>query len=43
MVINWGALGVVAAGIYAASRHRPVTADNVNNLPARSPQVDLAA
>ena len=33
----------VAAGIYAASRRRPVTADNVNDLPARSPQVDLAA
>ena len=33
----------VAGGIYAASRRRPVTADNVNDLPAPSPQVDLAA
>ena len=37
------ALVGVAAGIYAASRRRPVTADNVNDRPARSPQVDLAA
>jgi inorganic phosphate transporter, PiT family len=36
-------LVAVAGGIYAASRRRPVTADNVNDLPARSPQVDLAA
>ena len=33
----------VAGGIYAASRRRPVTADNVNDLPAPSQQVDLAA
>ncbi len=33
----------LAGGIYAASRRRRVTADNVNDLPARSPQVDLAA
>ena len=33
----------VAGGIYAASRRRPVTADNVNDLPAPSPPVDLAA
>jgi PiT family inorganic phosphate transporter len=33
----------VAGGIYGASRRHPVTADNVNDLPARSPQVDLAA
>jgi PiT family inorganic phosphate transporter len=32
-----------AGGIYAASRRRPVTADNVNELPARSRPVDLAA
>jgi inorganic phosphate transporter, PiT family len=33
----------LAGGIYAASRRRRVTADNVNDLPAQSPQVDLAA
>jgi PiT family inorganic phosphate transporter len=33
----------VAGGIYAASRRRPVTADNVNDLPAPSQPVDLAA
>ena len=31
----------VAGGIYAASRRRPVTAANVNHVPAPSPQVDL--
>jgi inorganic phosphate transporter, PiT family len=31
----------VAGGIYAASRRRPVTADNVNHISASSPQVDL--
>ena len=36
-------LVAVAGGIYAASRRRRVTADNVNDLPARSPPVDLAA
>jgi inorganic phosphate transporter, PiT family len=36
-------LVAVAGGIYAASRRRRVTADNVNDLPPRSPQVDLAA
>jgi PiT family inorganic phosphate transporter len=49
---NTGAVGTiivalvlvgVAAGIYAASRRRPVTAQNVNDLPAHSPQIDLAA
>ena len=33
----------VAGGIYAVSRRRPVTADNVNDLPAQSPQVVVAA
>jgi PiT family inorganic phosphate transporter len=33
----------VAAGIYLASRRRPITAHNVKDLPGRSPQVDLAA
>ena len=37
------ALVGLAGGIYAASRRRPVNADNVNDLPPRSPQVDLAA
>jgi PiT family inorganic phosphate transporter len=32
-----------AGGIYAVSRRRPVTADNVNDLTARSQPVDLAA
>ena len=36
-------LVAVAGGIYAASRRRPVTADNVNDLPAPSQPVDLAA
>jgi PiT family inorganic phosphate transporter len=27
----------IAAGIYAASRRRPVTADNVNDVPAPAP------
>jgi PiT family inorganic phosphate transporter len=36
-------LVAVAGGIYAASRRRQVTADNVNDIPSRSPQVDLAA
>jgi len=36
-------LVAVAGGIYAASRRRRVTADNVNEIPPRSPQVDLAA
>ena len=36
-------LVAVAGGIYAASRRRPVTADNVNDVPAPSPPVDLAA
>jgi PiT family inorganic phosphate transporter len=36
-------LVAVAGGIYAASRRRRITADNVNDLPPRSPQVDLAA
>ena len=31
----------VAAGIYAASRRRPVTAADVNHVPAPSPQLDL--
>jgi PiT family inorganic phosphate transporter len=30
-------------GIYAASRRRQVTAENVNDLPARSQPIDLAA
>ena len=38
-----GVLVAVAGGIYAASRRRRVTADNVNDIPPRSPQVDLAA
>jgi PiT family inorganic phosphate transporter len=33
----------VAGGIYAASRRRRVTADNVNDLPAPSQQIDLVA
>jgi inorganic phosphate transporter, PiT family len=33
-------LVAVAGGIYAASRRRRVTADNVNDLPPRPPQVD---
>jgi PiT family inorganic phosphate transporter len=33
----------LAAGIYAASRRRPVTADNVTDLSAPSQPVDLAA
>ena len=33
----------VACGIYAASRRRPVTADNLDELPAPPPPVDLAA
>ena len=32
----------VAGGIYAASRRRPVTADNINDLQARSQQADIA-
>ena len=32
-----------AGGIYAASRRRPVTADNLDDLPAPPPQVDLVA
>ena len=31
----------VAGGIYAASRRHPVTAANVNHVPAPSPQLDL--
>ena len=30
-------LVAVAGGIYAASRRRPVTADNVNDVPERQP------
>jgi len=37
------ALVGVAGGIYAASRRRRVTADNINDQPARSQPVDLAA
>jgi PiT family inorganic phosphate transporter len=33
----------VAGGIYAVSRRRRVTADNINGLPARSQPVDRAA
>jgi len=33
----------VAAGIYAASRRRPVTADNLDELPVPPPPVDLVA
>ena len=33
----------LASGIYAAARRRPVTADNVNDVPAPSQPVDLAA
>jgi inorganic phosphate transporter, PiT family len=33
----------VAGGIYAASRRRRVTADNINDRPVRSQPVDLAA
>jgi len=33
----------VATGIYAASRGRPVTAANVNDIAVGPPQVDLAA
>jgi inorganic phosphate transporter, PiT family len=33
----------LAGGIYAASRRRRVTADNVNDLHARSQPVDLVA
>ncbi len=33
----------VACGIYAASRRSPVTADNLDELPAPPPPVDLAA
>ena len=33
----------VAGGIYAASRRRRVTADNINDRPAQSQPVDLAA
>ena len=33
-------LVAVAGGIYAASRRRRVTADNVNDMPPRPPQVD---
>jgi PiT family inorganic phosphate transporter len=33
----------VAGGIYAASRRRPVTADNLDELPVPPPPVDLAA
>jgi PiT family inorganic phosphate transporter len=32
----------IAAGIYAASRRRPVTADNVNDIPARQPTAAAA-
>jgi inorganic phosphate transporter, PiT family len=36
---NTGTMGTVAigGGIYAASRRRPVTADNVNEVPAPTP------
>jgi PiT family inorganic phosphate transporter len=37
------ALAAAASGIYAVSRGRKVTADNVNNLPGRPQPVDLAA
>ena len=33
----------VAGGIYAASRRRPVTADNVNDVPAPQPAAAPAA
>jgi hypothetical protein len=33
----------VSGGIYAVSRRSRVTADNVNDLPASSQQVDLVA
>ena len=36
-------LVALASGIYAVSRRRPVTADNVNDLPAPSQPVDIAA
>ena len=36
-------LVALAGGIYAVSRRRPVTADNVNDVPAPSQPVDLAA
>ena len=36
-------LVAVAGGIYAASRRRRVTADNVNDVHAPSQPVDLAA
>ena len=36
-------LVAVAGGIYAASRRRRVTADNVNDLPGQSPQIDIVA
>ena len=51
-VADTGAVGTIivalalvgfAGGIYAASRRRPVTADNLDELPASPPPVDLAA
>ena len=33
----------IAGGIYAASRRRPVTADNVNETPAAPPPANLVA
>ena len=38
-----GGLIALAGGIYAVSRRRPVTADNVTDVPAPSQPVDLAA
>jgi PiT family inorganic phosphate transporter len=32
----------LAGGIYAASRRKPVTADNVNDVPAPVPAVAVA-
>jgi PiT family inorganic phosphate transporter len=40
-IIVAAVLVCVAGGIYAASRRRPVTAANVNHVPAPSPQLDL--
>jgi PiT family inorganic phosphate transporter len=51
-VADTGAIGTIivavvlvgfAAGIYAASRRRPVTADNLDELPAPPPPLNLAA